>query len=125
MNDLNISVSETRTDDDIAVLGVEGIINTLTVGELERLLDGLIGGGRMRIIIDMASAEYISTPGWSLFVDRRESVQRQGGDIKLVRMIPNVAESFRDLELDHVLAAYDTVDQAREAFGAVITAGQS
>lgn len=115
MNRIEISLSEAGQDR-ISEVRVDGVIDTITAGELEEVIDALIDRNRYRIVVDLAGVEYISSPGWGIFISHIKGVRANDGDIKLANMVPNVKEIFELLELDNVLKAYASVDEARGDF---------
>lgn len=116
MENINISLSEAGPDKEISEVRVDGVIDTLTAGEFEEVLDALVRRGRYRMIIDLAGVDYISSAGWGIFISHIRDVRNNDGDIKLANMIPNVYEIYELLEFDNVLQSYGTVDDARTDF---------
>ncbi len=114
---IKISVSESGVDAKTSVVRVDGVIDTLTASQLEEVLDKLIKRARFGIILDLAGVDYISSAGWGIFISRIKEIRNSGGDIKLAGMVPNVFEIYELLEFDNILNAYDTVDNAKVAFG--------
>ncbi|MFZ1685149.1 MAG: STAS domain-containing protein [Candidatus Zixiibacteriota bacterium] len=122
MENINISLSESGQDRSVSEIRVDGVIDTLTAGELEEVIDTLIKRGRFRIVFDLAGVDYISSAGWGIFISHIKDVRSHGGDIKLANMVPNVQEIYQLLEFDNVLQAFPSTDQARENFGGGSTA---
>ncbi len=91
---------------------VDGVIDTLTAGELEEVIDSLLKRQRYNIVIDLAGVDYISSAGWGIFISHIKDVRGHGGDIKLANMVPDVYEIFELLEFDNVLQAYTSLDAA-------------
>jgi anti-sigma B factor antagonist len=116
MDTISISLSETGQNRSISEIRVDGVIDTLTAGELEEVIDTLLKRGRYRIIIDLAGVDYISSAGWGIFISHIKDVRSNSGDIKLACMIPNVSEIYQLLEFDNVLQSCTSVDDARSEF---------
>jgi len=117
MENIKISVSESGRDDNMSVVRVDGVIDTLTATQLEEVLDKLLKRGQYGIILDLAGVDYISSAGWGIFISRIKEIRDNEGDIKLANMVPNVLEIYELLEFDNILNAFDSVDAARVAFG--------
>lgn len=115
MDNINISLSE-GGQDKISEIRVDGVIDTLTAGELEEVIDTLLKRDRYHIIVDLAGVDYISSAGWGIFISHIKQVRSHEGDIKLANMVPNVREIYELLEFDNVLKAYDSTDAARDDF---------
>lgn len=116
MENISISLQE-GSRAEVSEIRVDGVIDTLTAGELEEVIESLLKRERYRLIIDLAGVEYISSAGWGIFISHIKDVRSNGGDIKLASMVPNVYEIYELLEFDNVLRVFATVDDAREAFG--------
>ena len=116
MDDIRISLDTTGSANDISVVRVDGVIDTMTASELERVMNTLIEQKRYRIIIDLAGVDYISSAGWGIFISNIREIKANAGDIKLARMIPSVYEIFELLEFDSILKAYDNIEKAKIEF---------
>lgn len=121
---ISISLSE-KGQNDISSVRVDGVIDTITAGELEKVIDSLVKRGRFKIVLDLAGVEYVSSAGWGIFISKIKEVRASGGDIKLAAMTENVHEIYELLEFENVLMAYATADEARLGFGAPPTDGRS
>lgn len=105
---IQISVEKTGVHADIAIVKVEGYINTITSPEFEHSLNALLTVGTFNIIVDLSKVDYISNSGWNIFF----TISIKGGKIKLVRMIPTVFEVFELLQLHFFCKAFDSIEEA-------------
>jgi len=116
MDDLRISLDTTGSKNDITVIRVDGVIDTMTSSELEKVMNSLLEQERFKIIIDLAGVDYISSAGWGIFISNIRDIKGNRGDIKLARMIPSVYEIYELLEFDSILRAYDNIEKAKVEF---------
>ncbi len=116
MEGIQVSVEKAGVNSHIAVIKVGGYIDTTTSAELEHALDSLLKAGTFDIIIDLGNVDYISSAGWGIFISEIKGIREKGGDLKLVRMIPDVYEVFELLEFHYILKAFDTIDEAVNDF---------
>jgi anti-sigma B factor antagonist len=119
MSDIKISVETTefpRVDGEIAVVRVDGVIDTMTAHELEKVANSLLAQKRYKIVVDLGGVDYISSAGWGIFISNIREIRLNNGDIKLARMIPNVYEIFELLEFDSILRAFDNIEKAKGDF---------
>jgi len=119
MENIRISVSEGDRQDNLSIVRVDGVIDTLTATQLEEVMDRLYKRGRYKVVLDLAGVDYISSAGWGIFISRIKEVRENGGDIKLANLVPNVYEIYELLEFDNILSAYESVNSARGGFGSV------
>lgn len=124
MEGIQVSTEIAGSRNHISIIKVGGYIDTTTSSELERALDSLLKQGRFYIIVDLGNVDYISSAGWGIFISEIKSIRENGGDLKLVRMVPDVYEIFELLEFHHILDVYDTVDEAVNKFEMLEAAGK-
>ena len=113
---LRLSLSTVGAEADIHVVRVDGLIDTLTSPQLDGVIAALVGQNRMRIIVDLGGAAYISSAGWGIFISRLREVRDGGGDIKLARMNADVREVYDLLEFEGILPRFDRLEAAQSAF---------
>jgi len=116
MEGIQVSTETAGSRNQISIIRVGGYIDTTTSSEVERALMALLKQGRYKIIIDLGNVDYISSAGWGIFISEIKSIRENGGDLKLVRMIPDVYEIFELLEFHHILDVYDSVEGAVQKF---------
>jgi len=113
---LKIALSNTGPTKEISLVRVDGVIDTMTAGELERVISSLTARGRYRLILDLAGVEYISSAGWGIFVSHLREIREHAGDIKLARMTPEVYEIYELLEFDGLLPSFNALEPAETDF---------
>lgn len=116
MEGIQVSVEKAGSRNNIAVIKVGGYIDTTTSAELEHSLDTLLKSGTQNIIIDLGNVDYISSAGWGIFISEIKGIRERGGDLKLVKMVPDVYEVFELLEFHYILRAFDSIDEAISDF---------
>ncbi len=116
MSDIKISLDSAGPKGEISVVRVDGVIDTMTSSDLEKVMNSLLERGKYYIVIDLGGVDYISSAGWGIFISNIREIRQHSGDIKLARMIPNVYEIFELLEFDSILKAFDSVEKAKSDF---------
>jgi anti-sigma B factor antagonist len=116
MEGIQLSVEKTGSNNNISVIKVGGYIDTTTSSELEHALNTLLKAGSYNIIIDLGNVDYVSSAGWGIFISEIKGIRENGGDLKLVKMIPEVYEVFELLEFHYILKAFDTLQEAIKDF---------
>ena len=64
----------------------------------------------------MSLVEYVSSGGWGTFTERLRELRRNGGDLKLFGMDPDVYYVFTMLGFNIVLSSFDILTEALEDF---------
>jgi anti-sigma B factor antagonist len=116
VDEIKISLDASDDPGGIAVVRVDGVVDTMTAGELENVMNSLIDQKRFNIVVDLGGVDYISSAGWGIFISNIREIRQNRGDIKLAQMIPSVYEIFELLEFDSILSAFDSVEKARLDF---------
>jgi len=116
MENIKISLDASGSEGEISVVRVDGVIDTMTATELEKVMNSLLDQKRYNIVIDLGGVDYISSAGWGIFISNIREIRQNTGDIKLARMVPNVHEIFELLEFDSILKSFDNVEKAKHDF---------
>ncbi|MEZ5359059.1 MAG: STAS domain-containing protein [Candidatus Zixiibacteriota bacterium] len=116
MDEIKLSLSQAGPNGEISIIRADGVVDTITASELENVIENLVSQRRHKIIVDLGGVEYISSAGWGIFVSKIQEIRDNDGDIKLVNMIPNVYEIYELLEFEHIIPAYETLEQGKQAF---------
>jgi len=112
MEGIQVSLEKVGPHKNVSVIKVGGYIDTTTSAELEHSLSSLLKSNSYNIIIDLGNVDYISSAGWGIFISEIKGIREKSGDLKLVRMIPDVYEVFELLEFHYILKAFDTIEEA-------------
>ncbi len=118
MEKLVISEERVQSDPAVSVISLKGTIETANASSLEETLERLVVDRCYRIVIDLSGVTYISSAGWGIFISEIKRIRRNGGDIKLAAMKPEVREVFELLEFNSILKPYDDTASALRDFGA-------
>lgn len=115
MEKLIISEERTGPDNSLALLTLSGTIETTNASGLEDTLERIINDRCFRIVVDLGMVKYISSAGWGIFISEIKRIRRNGGDIKLAAMTPEVREVFELLEFNNILKPFaDKQDAVKE-----------
>jgi anti-sigma B factor antagonist len=120
MDEIKISLDAAGSEGEISIVRVDGVIDTMTASELEKVMNSLLDRSRYNIIIDLGGVDYISSAGWGIFISNIREIRQNNGDLKLARMIPNVYEIYELLEFDSILKAFENVEKAKSDFSILL-----
>ena len=116
MEKLVISEERAGSNPPVAVLTLKGTIETTNASGLEETLVRIVDERCYRIVVDLAGVTYISSAGWGIFISEIKRIRRNGGDIKLAAMSPEVREVFDLLEFGNILKPYERPADALRDF---------
>ena len=116
MDGLSVSVITHPELQDVTLLKVKGFIDTTTAPEFEKTFQGVLKDKKFKIVIDLKEVNYISSAGWGIFISEIKRIRRNGGDIKLAAMSPEVREVFELLEFNSILKPFADATAALRDF---------
>jgi anti-sigma B factor antagonist len=116
MEKLVISEERAGSNPPVVVLTLKGTIETTNASGLEETLVRIIDERCYRIVVDLGGVTYISSAGWGIFISEIKRIRRNGGDIKLAAMSPEVREVFDLLEFGNILKPYERPADALRDF---------
>lgn len=125
MEKLIISEERTSADNPISLITLKGAIETTNASGLEDTLRRIIGDRCFRIVVDLSGVNYISSAGWGIFISEIKRIRRNGGDIKLAAMTPEVREVFELLEFNSILKPFNVTADAIREFEQSVDAGDT
>ena len=111
--------ASTRQVGEVTIVDLSGRI---TLGEgsvvLRDTIKDLLGKGHKKILLNLADVSYIDSSGIGELVSAFTSVQRQGGELKLLNLTKKVHDLLQITKLYTVFDVKDDEPGAVAAFGA-------
>jgi anti-sigma B factor antagonist len=102
---------------EVAVVTISGEIDALTADEASALLNSQLDGGRKRLVLDLGRVTFMSSAGIRLLLKISKTSREQGGDLRLARTPPPIAQTLEITGLSRMLKAYSSVVEAVSSFG--------
>jgi anti-anti-sigma regulatory factor len=94
----------------MAIVNARGPIDARHVEPLARELDGAVRSGAQRLLVDLGSADDVTTAGINALLAAKQPLVERGGEIAVV-LPPWLTRRFRALGLDRrFLLAADRLD---------------
>ena len=111
-----MSIVERRIGD-VTVLDLKGRL-VFEEGDqaLRTRVDGLIGQGRLKIVVNLADVTYVDSCGIGLLVAKFVSLRRQGGDLRFVHVTPRSHRLMEITKLLDIFRIFDSVEEAVASF---------
>ncbi len=101
----------------VTVLSVSGEVSGHDNVELDGLLKGLLGEGRVRIAIDVAELDYINSSGVSALVQAYQNAMGQGGEVVLIGPSGPVSKVLEAVGISAFVKIVDSVEEAVDYLG--------
>ena len=103
----------------IDLLTITGRLDHQLSPDLDQLLTSLAMAELPRIIIDLTQTNYVNSGGLRVLVAAWRRVREKGGDLVLVGLHDEVAETFAMVGFDKILKVYDSAEAAIKAFSSL------
>jgi anti-anti-sigma factor len=111
-----------RDHDGVVELSIEGNILQEHVDGLKERLSGLMEEGKVRIVLNMAKSNYVSSLCLAVIVDAKNRLVKVKGDLK----IANVNRLVRNLlEITNLIKKFDLYDGVDAAVSSFRKTGQN
>jgi len=98
---------------EVTLLKLQGEMGTTDVKSLHKVIEQLIGEGRVKLVLDMEDIDFIGSQAILVLLRLNREVLASGGSIKLLRP-GNVVRRF--LSLGRVIELFDRFETRVDAF---------
>lgn len=117
MRSLEYSVETVGAKKTIAILSLDGYVDSATSLNMDEAIDSILQQQRVyQIVVDLTKVSYISSAGWGVFISKIKDIRENHGGLKIAGMRPDVRDVFDLLGFGHIIEAHDTVQDAVNAF---------
>jgi anti-anti-sigma factor len=119
MDNISIDTVNHFRHPNVTILRIKGFVYAATLALFEKTLQSILAASpAKKLIFDLTETNYISSGGWSLFLDNVKRARDQGGDILLVGMKPEVRDAFELMEFHKIMRLFPSLETAlTEGFG--------
>ncbi|MCI0515566.1 STAS domain-containing protein [candidate division KSB1 bacterium] len=113
---IDIKISHVGAQNNITLLRVQGFVDTNTCSELRKYIEQSLLTKKFNLIVDLGAVSYVSSAGWGVFVGEIRNIRENGGDLRIVQMMPDVYEVFEMLEFNRILSYHDNIEEVINDF---------
>jgi anti-sigma B factor antagonist len=98
--------------DGFAVVTISGQVDLASAPGLRACLLDLASDGKVRIVVDLSTTEFLDSTGLGALVAGLKRVRLRGGEMRLVVPTPSVRKVFEITSLDRVFPLFDDLTAA-------------
>ena len=102
--------------DNVCVVSLSGRLDAYVSNEVERKLNSVIDSTQVRLVVNFANLDYISSSGLRVLLAALKKVRKQQGDVKLAALKPYIKEVFDIAGFTQLFNLFDTEAAAVAAF---------
>jgi anti-sigma B factor antagonist len=116
MRSLEYNVEKVGANRNIAVLSLDGYVDSATSLNMDEAIDSILRQGVYCVVVDLTKVGYISSAGWGVFISKIKDIRENGGGLKIAGMRPDVRDVFDLLGFGHIIEAHENVEEAIGSF---------
>jgi anti-anti-sigma factor len=110
---MEISVT---TKDSIAVMNLEGNLDTNTSPDAQKSLDELFDSGTLKILINFTKVDFVSSSGLRILLATAKKLKDSNGELRVCSLNEDVEEIFDISGFNTIINVYATEDEAMQGF---------
>ena len=97
---------------DVKIVRIDGRVDTINAGELEKPVLEMIDGGTTKIVLDCSGLNYISSSGLRVFLVIQKRLMGTTGYFRLSNLQPSIREIFDISGFSTIFSVYADNDSA-------------
>jgi len=106
----------TRDVESVAVVDIEGNLDTNTSPEAQAHLDQLLEGGTSKILVNCQTLDYISSAGLRVLLATVKRLTAGGGSLRICGLNETVQEVFEISGFSTIFSVFGSEPEALEGF---------
>ena len=104
------------SEGNIAVVSIEGSLDTNTSKEADDQLTKLVDEGRVKLLIDLTNLDYISSSGLRILVATSKKLKPLKGEMRICGLNETVNEVFEISGFTMIFNVLKTIEEAKTGF---------
>lgn len=101
----------------VTIVRFDGDLDSLGTHTVQKTFESALSSRAMRVIVDLAQVEFISSAGMAMLLVRGKTLRRGGGWLAIAGANRRVSEVLSLAGFHELFEVYPTVDAAVEAAG--------
>jgi anti-sigma B factor antagonist len=111
-----MQITKSDLASDVVALVLDGRLNMVAAPRLRTAIDESLHAGKPRIVVDLTGVTFIDSSGLGALIAGLRKAREASGDVRIAGVGPQVATVLKLTNLDRVLRAYASVDEARSGW---------
>ncbi len=107
---------ELKGTEDIALLELEGQIDSYTAEEITKIIDVHMNNNSFKVIVDLTHVDYLDSAGLSALINAKTRLGKNSGDLRLVGLKGKAKNVFDLAGFTSLFNTFDTHESAFENF---------
>ena len=108
---MKLKIRNRQTTPGIVTMSPEGSVDADTSTILDRELRRILAENVKTLVLDMAGVDFISSAGIGSITKAKVTIKRQGGDLAMINVQPQVKKVFEVMRLGPVLNVFESTQE--------------
>ena len=108
---MTLTIKSEQTKPGIVTMILTGKIDSDTAPELDREVTGFLAKPVKTLVLDLAGVEFLSSAGVGTIAKTKTVLNRQGADLAMVNMPPQIKKVFEVIRLLPSLNVFESVQE--------------
>jgi anti-anti-sigma factor len=106
-----------KEDGEILIVELSGELDSSSVAAFNLGFREISGRrGPKKYVLDLKGLEFISSAGWTAFLNAYKQLRASGGDLKLAAMQPDAKRIYALVGINGVIESHETVKEAVKSY---------
>lgn len=109
--------TEVKHEENITTVAVSGSVDALTAPDLARAIVDQIAEGRVYLVVDLTSVEFMSSAGLRTLLGAVKESRSQGGDLRIASTNPGIDKVLKMSGFNNIAKVFTSNADAVASFG--------
>jgi len=100
----------------VGIISISGELDAQTSPELTQFFSRHVGESTQNFVADLQGLAYSSSAGIRIFLGMARDSRRNGGDMRIAAVQPQVEKIFKLSKFDRIVKIFPTVEEALQSF---------
>jgi len=111
---MKLKIQTTQTKPGVVTVSPQGSVDANTSSTLEREFRRILTANVKTLVLDMARVDFISSAGIGAVTKAKVTLKRQGSDLAMINVQPQVTKVFEIMRLKSVLNVFESAQELDE-----------
>jgi anti-anti-sigma factor len=102
---------QTRDENDVKIVYIEGEMDTVTSPQILEELDQLRNDGAKKILLNLEKVDFVSSAGLRVFLATAQQLKSSGGDLRVCMLNKDIKEVFDISGFSTLLMVFDNEEK--------------
>lgn len=113
---MSINIQSRPHENGIYIIEIHGEVTFENSDQFREEVDRLIAAGHVKLIVDLAELQYMSSAGMGVLVHGMKSTRAKGGDLRLINLGAKMRRVFLITQFTHQFMVLENIEEAVNSF---------